>query len=70
VTPVPEEYLMRSIGELLGVEGLHVRGRGLDAIDASPVADLQPCVVELAARGPTHQPAWATELMATYWDPA
>ena len=58
-----------TVCELLGVDGLDVRVRGLDAIDGSPVVDLKPYMAEFAARGPTHQPAWATELMATYWDP-
>jgi tRNA-Thr(GGU) m(6)t(6)A37 methyltransferase TsaA len=53
--------------ELLGVEGLTVRVRGLDAIDGTPVLDLKPYIAEFAPRGPTRQPAWATALMAEYW---
>ena len=38
--------------ELLGVDGLTVRVRGLDAIDGTPVLDLKPYIVEFAPRGP------------------
>jgi hypothetical protein len=34
------------------------------------VIDLKPYMAEFGPRGPTRQPAWATELMASYWDPA
>jgi tRNA (Thr-GGU) A37 N-methylase len=43
-----------------------VRGRGLDAIDGTPVLDVKPWLAESGPRGPVHQPAWATELMAGY----
>jgi tRNA (adenine37-N6)-methyltransferase len=54
--------------ELLAVEGLSVRVRGLDAIDGTPVLDLKPYIVEFAPRGTTRQPEWATALMAEYWE--
>lgn len=41
--------------------------RGLDAVDGSPVLDVKPYMTEFAPRGPTRQPAWATELMRDYW---
>jgi tRNA (adenine37-N6)-methyltransferase len=53
--------------ELLGVDDLTVRVRGLDAIDGTPVLDLKPYIVEFAPRTPSRQPAWATALMAGYW---
>jgi tRNA-Thr(GGU) m(6)t(6)A37 methyltransferase TsaA len=53
--------------ELLGVDGLEVRVRGLDAIDGTPVLDIKPYVREFAPRGEVRQPAWITELMAGYW---
>jgi tRNA-Thr(GGU) m(6)t(6)A37 methyltransferase TsaA len=53
--------------ELLGVDGLTVRVRGLDAIDGTPVLDLKPYFVEFAPRTPSRQPAWSTALMAEYW---
>ncbi|MCB1251296.1 MAG: SAM-dependent methyltransferase [Acidimicrobiales bacterium] len=52
---------------LLGVDGLRLRVRGLDAIDGTPVLDIKPYLREFAPRGATTQPAWATELMAGYW---
>ena len=52
---------------LLGVDGLTLRVRGLDAIDGTPVLDIKPYLREFAPRGATTQPAWATELMAGYW---
>jgi tRNA (adenine37-N6)-methyltransferase len=57
-----------TVCELLGVEGLHVQVRGLDAIDGTPVLDLKPYMREFAPRGTTVQPEWATELMQGYWD--
>lgn len=53
--------------ELVGVDGLVLRVRGLDAIAGTPVLDVKPYLAEFAPRGPTTQPAWATELMAGYW---
>jgi tRNA-Thr(GGU) m(6)t(6)A37 methyltransferase TsaA len=54
--------------ELLGVDGIVVRVRGLDAIDGTPVLDLKPYLIEFAPRTPTRQPEWATALMAEYWE--
>ncbi len=53
--------------ELVGVDGLRVGVRGLDAIDGTPVLDLKPYIAEFAPRVPTRQPEWATALMAEYW---
>jgi len=53
--------------DLIGVAGLTVTVRGLDAIDGTPVLDLKPHVAEFGPRGPIRQPAWITELMANYW---
>jgi tRNA-Thr(GGU) m(6)t(6)A37 methyltransferase TsaA len=53
---------------LLGVEGLDLRVRGLDAVDGTPVLDVKPYMREFEP--PTSQvrePAWASELMAQYW---
>lgn len=52
---------------LLGVDGLDVRVRGLDAIDGSPVLDLKPYMAEFGPQGEVVQPAWATELMRHYY---
>ena len=53
--------------EVLGVDGLEVRVRGLDAIDGTPVLDIKPHIREFAPRGEVRQPAWITELMEGYW---
>lgn len=36
--------------------------------DGTLVLDVKPYMIELAARGEVHQPDWAGELMAGYWD--
>jgi tRNA (Thr-GGU) A37 N-methylase len=53
--------------ELLGIEGLTLAVRGLDAVDGTPVLDVKPYMVEFGPRGPVHQPTWAGELMRAYW---
>ena len=53
--------------ELLGVEGLDVRVRRLDAIDGTPVLDIKPHMREFEPRGNVRQPSWSSELMAGYW---
>ncbi len=52
---------------LVSVEGLTLRLRDLDAIDGTPVLDVKPWMADFGPRGPVHQPAWSTELMARYW---
>lgn len=53
--------------QLLGVDGLALRVRGLDAIDGTPVLDIKPWLAEMGPRGPQRQPEWATALMARYY---
>jgi tRNA (adenine37-N6)-methyltransferase len=53
--------------DLLGVDGMQVRVRGLDAIDGTPVLDIKPHMAEFGPRGEVRQPAWSSELMAGYW---
>jgi len=53
--------------ELLGVVGLELTVRGLDAIDGTPVLDIKPYMAEFAPRGPVRQPAWSNQLMSGYW---
>ncbi len=53
--------------ELIGVDGLSICVRGLDAIDATPVLDIKPHVREFQPRRPVTQPDWIGELMANYW---
>lgn len=54
-------------GTIVKVDGRVLTVRGLDAIDGTPVLDVKPWMVEFAPIGATHQPAWATELMADYY---
>src|SRR4051794_33790960 len=54
--------------ELVGVDGLELRVRGLDAIDGTPVLDVKPYMQEFGPRGEVREPAWAHELMASYWE--
>jgi tRNA-Thr(GGU) m(6)t(6)A37 methyltransferase TsaA len=55
---------------LVDVDGLTVRLTGLDAIEGTPVVDIKPVMEEFLPRGAVSQPAWATELMASYWSRA
>jgi tRNA-Thr(GGU) m(6)t(6)A37 methyltransferase TsaA len=53
---------------LLGVEGLDLRVRGLDAVDGTPVLDVKPYIREFEPpASEVRQPVWASELMAQYW---
>ncbi|HVT78056.1 MAG TPA: SAM-dependent methyltransferase [Acidimicrobiales bacterium] len=56
--------------EIVAVDGLSVRVRGLDAIDGTPVVDLKPYMEEFGPRGEVREPDWARELMAEYWHAA
>ena len=49
------------------VEGPTIVVRGLDAIDGSPVLDLKPHMSGFAPQGPVTEPAWAVEIMSSYW---
>lgn len=54
---------------LLRVDGLSLTVLDLDAVDETPVIDLKPYVLEFGPKGDVRQPAWASELMSTYFDP-
>jgi len=54
--------------ELVAVNGLELRVRGLDAIDGTPVLDVKPYMREFGPRHEVREPDWATELMAQYWE--
>lgn len=56
-----------SVCRVLGVDASTVRVIGLDAIDATPVVDIKPWMVEFGPRGEVSQPAWSRELMQEYW---
>jgi len=53
--------------QLLAVDGLDIHVQALDAIDGTPVLDVKPWMAEFGPQGETHQPAWATQLMAGYY---
>ena len=52
---------------LLGVDGMRLRVRGLDAVDGSPVLDVKPHMTGFDPRGAVHEPDWAREIMQGYW---
>jgi tRNA (Thr-GGU) A37 N-methylase len=52
---------------LLGVDGLRLRVRGLDAADGSPVLDVKPHMTGFDPRGAVREPDWAREIMRGYW---
>lgn len=56
-----------TICKVVGVQGRTLTVRELDAIDGTPVLDIKPVLKEFLPREATSQPAWATELMASYW---
>jgi tRNA (adenine37-N6)-methyltransferase len=53
--------------EILGVDGIEIRVRGLDAVDGTPVLDLKPYMEEFGPRTAVSQPPWSRELMAGYY---
>lgn len=53
--------------ELVSVDGLVLRVRGLDAIDGSPVLDVKPYLSAFGPRGRVREPAWVGELIRDYW---
>ena len=59
-----------TVCRLLAVRRLEIEVEGLDAIDGTPVLDIKPYLRQFGPRGEVHQPAWATELMARYWESA
>jgi len=56
-----------TVCSLVGVDGLTLRVRGLDAIDGTPVLDIKPVMRGFLPRGEVREPAWAQELMRGYW---
>jgi tRNA-Thr(GGU) m(6)t(6)A37 methyltransferase TsaA len=59
-----------TVCRLLSVDGLAITVEDLDAIDGTPVLDIKPYMLTFGPRGPVREPAWARELMTTYWRPA
>jgi tRNA-Thr(GGU) m(6)t(6)A37 methyltransferase TsaA len=56
-----------TVCDLVSVDSLALRVRGLDAIDGTPVLDVKPYLSAFGPRGPVREPAWVTELMRDYW---
>ena len=53
--------------EVVRVDGRRLHVRGLDAIDGTPVLDIKPVIKGFEPRGPIREPAWAGEIMTSYW---
>jgi tRNA (Thr-GGU) A37 N-methylase len=56
-----------SVCRIVAVDGLTVEVEGLDAIDGTPVVDIKPVLGGFLPRGDVREPAWAREIMETYW---
>lgn len=56
-----------SVARLVGVEGISLTVRGLDAIDGTPILDVKPVLSGFLPRADVVEPSWAREIMATYW---
>lgn len=56
-----------SVCRILAVDGLTLEVEGLDAIDGTPVVDIKPVLSGFLPRGEVREPAWAGEIMETYW---
>ncbi len=52
---------------LLGVQGMVLRVRGLDAIAGTPVLDVKPHMTGFDPSGAVREPDWAREIMQGYW---
>lgn len=49
------------------LQGRELTVEELDAIDGTPIIDLKPVMTEFLPRTSVAQPAWSSELMASYW---
>lgn len=57
-----------TIVEIVSRQGRELKVAGLDAVDGTPVLDIKPVMAEFLPRTKVRQPAWAGELMRTYWN--
>lgn len=53
--------------EVIGIKGLSVSVRGLDAVNGTPVLDLKPVMSGFRPRGELREPQWARDIMKDYW---
>ena len=56
-----------TVCRIVAVDGLSLEVEGLDAIDGTPVVDIKPVLSGFLPRGDVREPAWAGEIMETYW---
>ena len=56
-----------SVCRIVSVDGQTLEVEGLDAIDDTPVVDIKPVLSGFLPRGEVREPAWAGEIMETYW---
>ena len=52
---------------LVAVNGLRLTVLDLDAVDATPVIDVKPYMIEFGPKGEVRQPQWSRELMRQYF---
>lgn len=55
-----------SVCRIVGVDGLRLEVEGLD-IGGTPVVDIKPVLSGFLPRGDVREPAWAAEIMESYW---
>lgn len=65
--PMRPNHIGVSRCELISVDGLELRVRGLDAIEGTPVLDIKPYSKTFDPRGEIREPAWMQELMRDYY---
>ena len=56
-----------SVCKILRVDGTRIEVEGLDAVNGSPVLDLQPYMRGFEPRGEVVEPKWAREIFQKYW---
>lgn len=49
------------------MNGLRLTVLDLDAVDATPVIDVKPYMIEFGPKGEVRQPQWSRELMRQYF---
>ena len=64
---IEDNRIAGAVCTLLDVAGTRLLVQGLDAVDGTPVLDVKPYLSGFAPRGEIREPAWAREIMATYW---
>lgn len=53
---------------MLARRGRELTVSELDAVDGTPVLDIEPVMREFLPRGEVCQPPWVGELMRRYWE--